>query len=38
MRKAFVIAAREYRAAVRTKAFLVSLVLMPVMMCGGIVL
>jgi ABC-2 type transport system permease protein len=38
MRKAFVIAAREYRAAVRTKAFVVSLVLMPVMMCGSIVL
>jgi ABC-2 type transport system permease protein len=37
MHKALVIAAREYRAAVRTKAFLVSLVLMPVLMCGGIV-
>jgi ABC-2 type transport system permease protein len=32
MRKVFVIAGREYRAAVRSKAFLVTLVLMPVLM------
>ena len=32
MRKVFVIAAREYRAAVRSKAFVVTLVLMPVLM------
>ena len=32
MRKIFVIAAREYRAAVRSKAFVVTLVLMPVLM------
>jgi ABC-2 type transport system permease protein len=38
VRKIFVIAAREYRAAVRTKAFLITLVLMPVLMLGSIVL
>ena len=32
MRKVFVIAGREYRAAVRSKAFVVTLVLMPVLM------
>lgn len=32
MRKVLVIAAREYRAAVRSKAFVVTLVLMPVLM------
>ncbi|HKB01323.1 MAG TPA: ABC transporter permease, partial [Gemmataceae bacterium] len=32
MRKVLVIAAREYRAAVRSKGFLVTLVLMPVLM------
>lgn len=37
MRKTFVIAMREYQAAVKTKAFMVSLVLMPVMMGGSIV-
>lgn len=36
MRKTLIIAGREYRAAVRTKAFLVTLVLMPVMMLGSI--
>jgi ABC-2 type transport system permease protein len=36
MRKILVIAAREYRAAVRSKAFLVTLVLMPVLMTGSI--
>jgi ABC-2 type transport system permease protein len=35
MHKIRVIAAREYQAAVRTKAFLVSLVLMPVLMGGA---
>ena len=32
MRKVWVVARREYRAAVRTKAFVVSMVLMPVLM------
>jgi ABC-2 type transport system permease protein len=36
MRKVLVIAVREYRAAVRTKAFVISLVLMPVLMGGSI--
>jgi ABC-2 type transport system permease protein len=36
MRKMFVVAVREYLAAVRTKAFLVTLIIMPVLMCGGI--
>jgi ABC-2 type transport system permease protein len=36
MRKAMVIARREYRALVRTKAFMISLVFMPVLMFGGI--
>lgn len=35
MNKALIIAKREYRAAVRTKAFLVSLLLVPVFMGGG---
>jgi ABC-2 type transport system permease protein len=35
MRKAFVIAGREYNAAVRTKSFLISLVILPVLMGGG---
>ena len=35
MRKMWVIAAREYNAAVRTKAFIVSLILLPVMMGGS---
>jgi ABC-2 type transport system permease protein len=38
MRKVLVIAAREYRAAVRTRAFLLSLVLMPVLMGGSFLL
>src|SRR5947207_13630952 len=38
MRKVLVIAAREYRAAVRTRAFLLSLVLMPVLMGGSFIL
>lgn len=36
MRKIWVIAMREFGAAVKSKAFLISLVLMPVMMFGGI--
>jgi ABC-2 type transport system permease protein len=32
MRKVFVIAAREYRAAVKSKGFIVTLILMPVLM------
>ncbi len=38
MRKILTIAKREYLAGVRTKAFIISLVLMPVMMGGSIVL
>lgn len=37
MRKVFVIAAREYLATVRTKGFVISLLLMPLLMSGGIV-
>jgi ABC-2 type transport system permease protein len=37
MSKALVIAMREYAAAVKTKSFLVSLILMPVLMIGGAV-
>ncbi|HLJ93555.1 MAG TPA: ABC transporter permease [Gemmataceae bacterium] len=37
MHKIRVIAAREYQAAVRTKSFLVSLILMPLLMCGAVV-
>jgi len=36
MRKVLVIAAREYNAAVKTRSFIVSLVLLPLMMSGGI--
>lgn len=36
MRKMLVIAVREYQAAVRTKAFIISLVAMPVLMGGSI--
>lgn len=35
MRKALLIALREYKAAVKTKSFVVGLVLMPIMMGGG---
>ena len=38
MRKMFVVAAREYNAAVRTKAFLISLVLLPTLMGAGILI
>jgi ABC-2 type transport system permease protein len=36
MRKILVIAQREYMAAVRTKAFLIGLLFMPIMLFGGI--
>ncbi|HEV3006064.1 MAG TPA: ABC transporter permease [Pirellulales bacterium] len=36
MRKAFVIAGREYNAAVKTKAFLISLVIFPVLIGGSL--
>lgn len=36
MRKTLVIALREYKAAVKTKSFIIVLFLMPVMMGGGI--
>lgn len=35
MRKVWVIAGREYLASVRTKAFLISLILMPILFGGG---
>jgi ABC-2 type transport system permease protein len=38
MRKVIVVAVREYQAAVRTKAFIISLVVMPIFMFGSIVL
>ena len=38
MRKMIVVAVREYLAAVRTKAFLISLIFMPILMGGSIVL
>ena len=34
MRKVIVVAVREYQAAVRTKAFIISLIAMPVLMGG----
>ena len=37
MSKAFIIAKREYAAAVRTKGFLISLILLPIFMGGGFV-
>src|SRR5262249_10136416 len=37
MRKIIVVAVREYLAAVRTKAFIIGLLIMPIMMCGSIV-
>lgn len=37
MRKMLVVAMREYQAAVKTKAFIISLVLMPILMGGSIV-
>jgi ABC-2 type transport system permease protein len=37
MRKIFTLFKREYRAAVRTKSFIISLLLVPIMMGGGFV-
>jgi ABC-2 type transport system permease protein len=37
MRKTFVVATREYFAAVKTKSFLISLILLPIMMSGGVI-
>ena len=37
MRKVFVVAVREYQAAVRTKAFIIGMALMPVFLGGSIV-
>jgi ABC-2 type transport system permease protein len=36
MRKVLIVAVREYLASVRTKAFIISLVIMPVLMLGSI--
>jgi ABC-type Na+ efflux pump permease subunit len=36
MKKIFTIAAREYRAMVGTKAFLISIIMMPVLMLGSL--
>lgn len=36
LRKTWVVATREYRTTVRTKAFVIAIVLMPVFMLGGI--
>jgi ABC-2 type transport system permease protein len=36
MRKIWTIAAREYRATIRTKTFLIAVILMPVFMGGGL--
>jgi ABC-2 type transport system permease protein len=38
MRKVLAIASREYNAAVRTKSFLISLVVMPILMGGGLLM
>ena len=38
MRKAIVVALREYQAAVKTKAFVIGLVMMPVMFGGAIIM
>jgi ABC-2 type transport system permease protein len=38
MRKTLVIAVREYLAAVRTKTFIISLLIMPIMMGGSIIM
>ena len=37
MKRIFTIAAREYNAVVRSKAFVVSIILLPVMMIGSMV-
>ena len=36
MRKMYVVAAREYAAAVKSKAFIIGLLIMPVMMGGSV--
>lgn len=36
MRKVWVVAWREFRATVQTKAFVVGIVLMPILMCGSV--
>ena len=36
MNKALIIAKREYRAAVRTKGFILSIILLPLFMGGGL--
>ncbi|MGD0540456.1 MAG: ABC transporter permease [Tepidisphaeraceae bacterium] len=36
-RKTRIIASREYFAAVRSRSFLIALVLLPVLMCGGLI-
>ena len=38
MRKVFVIAQREYKAAVQTRAFLISLVVLPILIGGSVLL
>jgi len=35
MRKTFIVAVREYMVSVRTKAFLIGLLMMPLMMGGS---
>ena len=37
MRKTFIVAVREYMVSVRTKAFLIGLLMMPLMMGGGFI-
>lgn len=37
MRRTFTIATREYLAAVKTKGFIIGLLVAPIMMCGGII-
>ncbi len=37
MRKMIVVAVREYQAAVRTKAFVISMIAMPILMCGVLI-
>ena len=37
MRKTFTIAIREYRAMVGTKAFMISIIMMPILMLGGLI-
>ena len=36
-RKTRIIASREYSAAVRSKSFIITLVLLPIMMSGGLI-